>query len=100
MRRTIALAIAAATSMIAAASPAAAASQGAYDPITAVYRPADNTYCIRSGWGSANAAANRLVRKGDCHSATEWRRYGVEMHIDGLAPTLARNDTAAKVATR
>ncbi len=81
MTKTIALIAATAASLIATAVPAAARHAGSFDPMTLTYRQASNDFCIRTGWGIATTASNRLVRKGDCHAQRAWLARGVAIEM-------------------
>jgi len=97
MRPTIAL-IATAAAALVGTAPASAATPRAFDAITGIHRPATNDYCIHSGWGTAGQAVNRLIRKGECRTAADWRRRGLVFEAGATSRT--GNRTPTMVAAR
>lgn len=61
------------------AAPVAAATRGAFDDMRMTYRATTGDYCITAGWGLATRHTRRLVREGDCRTADEWRKRGLEL---------------------
>ena len=67
------------TLLAAVTAPTPAAHKaGPFDPLTATYRSATGRYCIRSGWQTATRQSGQLIRAGECRTAYEWRRRGIE----------------------
>ncbi|MES2338986.1 MAG: hypothetical protein V4537_12890 [Pseudomonadota bacterium] len=93
MFTTIALLAAAA---VASPSPATKVPVQSFAPLTATHNLRTGSLCIRSGWGTATHETGRLVRRGECASANDWRRRGLSFDTVPAKTIERRIDIASR----
>ncbi len=88
-----AIALLAATS----ATPARTEQPSGVGPITATYRADRRMLCIQSGWNDASHATSRLVRRGECRTAAEWKNRDIVFDVTPILQTrrVAASDQVA-----